>query len=241
MRARLRRDQDRLHLALMLVLTFSTGVIDAVGYLGLDRVFTGNMTGNVVILGMALTGADGLPVVGPLVALGGFVLGAIGGGAALRNSPKGWGLRITLLLLLVGLLITAGLVPVVVGGPDAPEPALLTTTGILGAAMGMQAGVARHIAIADVTTVVVTSTLAGLAFDSWLGRRVGQKWVRRLLAVVLISLGALTGAALLHLHLAYGIALAALLTLGVAALGQLGAPLAAPGPSPGERPRETAR
>lgn len=38
------------HLALMLALTFATGIIDAVGYLGLDRVFTGNMTGNVVVL-----------------------------------------------------------------------------------------------------------------------------------------------------------------------------------------------
>ena len=57
-------EQARLHLILMLVLTFSTGVIDAVGYLGLDRVFTGNMTGNVVILGVALItskGAHGVP------------------------------------------------------------------------------------------------------------------------------------------------------------------------------------
>jgi uncharacterized membrane protein YoaK (UPF0700 family) len=146
---------------------------------------------------------------------------------------------VTLLLTLVGLLLTSALVPVVLGGPHAPEPALLTTTGILGFAMGMQAGGARHIAIADVTTVVVTSTLAGLAFDSWLGRRVGQKWMRRLFAVVLISLGALTGAALLRVHLALGIGLAALLTLGVAGLGQLGRPVE--GAGAGKRPQEIAR
>ncbi|MGQ4427380.1 DUF1275 family protein, partial [Streptomyces violaceoruber] len=40
----------------MLALTFATGVVDAVGYLRLDQVFAGNMTGNVVILGMAATG-----------------------------------------------------------------------------------------------------------------------------------------------------------------------------------------
>ncbi|XTR51741.1 DUF1275 family protein [Pseudarthrobacter sp. So.54] len=55
----------RLHLVLMLMLTFSTGVVDAVGYLGLDRVFTGNMTGNVVLLGMAVVGGTGLPVLRP--------------------------------------------------------------------------------------------------------------------------------------------------------------------------------
>ena len=53
---------------LMVALTFVTGLLDAVGYLGLDRVFTGNMTGNVVILGMGLAGEDSLPVAGPLAA-----------------------------------------------------------------------------------------------------------------------------------------------------------------------------
>lgn len=45
----------------MLVLTFSTGMVDAIGYLGFDKVFTGNMTGNVVILGMGLAGAEDTP------------------------------------------------------------------------------------------------------------------------------------------------------------------------------------
>jgi uncharacterized membrane protein YoaK (UPF0700 family) len=223
-RAALRRDQDRLHLVLMLVLTFSTGIVDAVGYLGLDRVFTANMTGNVVILGMALTGADDLPVVGPVVALIGFVLGAMLAGLLLRGAPKGWHRRVTALLGLVGVLLVAAMIPVLAGGEEAPEWALLITTGVLGLAMGLQAGAARHIAIADVTTVVITSTLAGLAFDSWLGRRVGQKWARRVLAVALIALGALAGAALLLVHLAVGIGVAAAITLVVAALGQVGAP-----------------
>ncbi|WP_332908222.1 YoaK family protein [Naasia lichenicola] len=224
MRQRLRGNQDRLHLVLMLALTFSTGVVDAVGYLGLDRVFTGNMTGNVVILGMALTGADDLPVVGPIIALVGFVLGAMVGGRVLRTAEKGWTGRATWLLSVVAALIVLALVPILVTSDPYPVAATFTVTGILGAAMGMQAGVARHLGVADVTTVVVTSTLVGLAFDSHLGRRNGQKWVRRLLAVVLIALGALTGAALLQLQLGYGIGLAALITVIVAILGHVGAP-----------------
>ncbi|MDX6323371.1 MAG: hypothetical protein QOF52_3229, partial [Propionibacteriaceae bacterium] len=42
---RTRSQTAEIHLGLMLALTFSTGIIDAVGYLGLDKVFTGNMTG----------------------------------------------------------------------------------------------------------------------------------------------------------------------------------------------------
>jgi uncharacterized membrane protein YoaK (UPF0700 family) len=67
---------SRLHLLLMLALTFSTGIIaDAVGYLGLDRVFTGNMTGNVAVPGMAPAGGDDLPIAGPALAMAGFTGG----------------------------------------------------------------------------------------------------------------------------------------------------------------------
>lgn len=97
----------RLHLVLMLVLTFSTGVIDAVGYLGLDRVFTGNMTGNVVILGMALVGANQLPVLGPSIALAGFMLGAVIAGRILKPEAAGWSRRTTALLTAVGVAMTA--------------------------------------------------------------------------------------------------------------------------------------
>jgi hypothetical protein len=63
---------SRLHLPLMLALAFSTGIIvDAVGYLDLDQVFTGNMTGSVAVPGMAPAGGDDLPIAGPPLALAG--------------------------------------------------------------------------------------------------------------------------------------------------------------------------
>src|SRR3954449_1670759 len=64
----------------LLALTFTTGLVDAVSYLGLGRVFTANMTGNVVLLGFGIAGAGGLPVVAPLVSLGAFLVGSAGGG-----------------------------------------------------------------------------------------------------------------------------------------------------------------
>lgn len=210
---------DGLHLGLMLALTFSTGVIDAVGYLGLDRVFTGNMTGNVVILGMALTGADGLPIVGPIIAIAGFMLGAMIAGRTLRTLKAGWTKRSTALLVVVGSVISTGAVSMLLTDASRPEWLKLTVTGCLGLAMGMQAGVARHIAVKDVTTVVVTSTMVGLAYDSWFGGRAGQPWVRRLLALVLIGAGAALGAALLLVHIGLGMAASAAITLTVAILG----------------------
>jgi uncharacterized membrane protein YoaK (UPF0700 family) len=222
------RDQDRLHLGLMLVLTFSTGVVDAIGYLGLDKVFTANMTGNVVILAMGLTGQDDLPIIGPTVALAGFIVGAAIAGRFLKGVPKGWHRRDTTVLAIVAALLVIALIPTAFIMSTPADPALgLPVTALLAIAMGMQAGTARHIAVTDVTTVVITSTLAALAFDSRVGRHTGQTWFRRLAAVVLLALGALAGAALLLVAFWLGLALAAALLVVVAVLGAIGSRVAA--------------
>jgi hypothetical protein len=65
---------------LLVVMTVVTGVVDAVSYLALGHVFVANMTGNVVFLGFALAGADGLSVPASLVALAAFLCGAAAGG-----------------------------------------------------------------------------------------------------------------------------------------------------------------
>jgi uncharacterized membrane protein YoaK (UPF0700 family) len=209
---------DRLNLALMLLLTFGTGIVDAVGYLGLDRVFTGNMTGNVVILGMALVGADGLPVVGPLLALVGFMGGAAVGGRVLKRALPGWTTTTTLLFGLVGLTMLA-LAGVLLVEQDPPRAVALTVTTVLGGVMGVQAATARFLAVKDVTTVVVTSTLTGLAADSVLGSGKGGGSGRRAAAVVLILAGAGAGAALLTWHVAAGLMLAAVVVLTATLIG----------------------
>lgn len=211
--------REHLHLSLMLALTFSTGIIDAVGYLGLDRVFTGNMTGNVVILGMGLLGADELPVRGPMIALAAFFLGATLGGRTLRPVGAGWTVRSTLLVTITGLIIAT--TAVICAVAPAAENAIMQfiVTGMLGLAMGIQAATARHLGVADITTVVVTSTITGLAADSRLAGGTGLHWRRRAIAIALIGLGALTGAAMLHLHLSAALALAAIITLAIAWIG----------------------
>jgi uncharacterized membrane protein YoaK (UPF0700 family) len=92
-------------LALMLALTFSAGVVDAVGYLGLDRVFPGNMTGNVALLGMTLTGSADLPTLRLGFGLLGFVLGATIGGRVLPPGRRGWTTQTTVVLAVLTLLL----------------------------------------------------------------------------------------------------------------------------------------
>lgn len=212
---------ERMHVVLMLGLTFGTGIVDAVGYLGLDRVFTGNMTGNVVILGMGLVGAEGLPVVGPLLALGGFMAGAALGGRVLRRAAGAWTGLTTALFTLVGGLLLALAATLLLVGEDASRPVAFTVTTLLGGAMGVQAATARFIAVKDVTTVVVTSTITGLAADSTLGSGRGGGSARRVAAVVLILAGAAVGALLLRWHVGAGLLLAGAVVLIATLAGTL--------------------
>jgi hypothetical protein len=45
---------------ILLAMTVVTGIVDAVSFLALGRVFTANMTGNLVLIGFAFAGAPGL-------------------------------------------------------------------------------------------------------------------------------------------------------------------------------------
>ena len=213
----------RLDLAMLLVLTFSTGMVDAIGYLGFDKVFTGNMTGNVVILGMGLAGAEDTPVLRPALALVFFMVGAALGGRILGRIGEEWHMRTT--IIFAGVAIgCAGLAVYVALVPN-PELGLAGTifTSVLSALMGAQAAAARRMKIADVTTVVVTSTIVGLASDSRLAGGDSVRWIRRALAVLLILIGAIAGAATLMINQWIGIALVAAAIAVVTVIGHRGA------------------
>lgn len=219
-------DADRAQLtalAATVALTFVTGVVDAVGFLALDRVFTGNMTGNIVILGMGVAGADDLPVLGPAIALAAFTAAAYGAGLVLRGGPgrKGWQHRVTALLAVGAAILSALTVVAAVTGTHASSALQILMAAATAAVMGSQAMVARAVAVADMTTVVVTSTLASLAGESWTRGGRGALFNRRLTAIVVIFAGAVVGAALIRIHIAVPFGLAAATTAAVALVGHL--------------------
>lgn len=67
---------ERRMVALLLILSVTTGLVDAVSVLGLGRVFTANMTGNIVFLGFALAGIAGFSWSICVTALVAFAVGA---------------------------------------------------------------------------------------------------------------------------------------------------------------------
>ena len=197
----------------LIVLTFTTGLIDAVSYLGLGRVFTANMTGNIVLLGFGIAGSGGLPVVAPMVSLGAFLVGAAAGGVLARrlagNHPRHVAATLVIELSLLG--VSAVLAAVADVRPASALGDIVIA--MLAFAMGVRNATVRRIAVPDLTTTVLTGTLTTLAAESPIAGGSGRGSLRRVAAVVAMFAGALGGALLLRGSLALPLAAATALTI----------------------------
>jgi uncharacterized membrane protein YoaK (UPF0700 family) len=181
------------------VLTVTTGLVDAVSVLGLGRVFTANMTGNVVFLGFAVVGIPGFSVARAVVSLVGFVVGAMLGGrlgvAMAGVARRRW--LLTVAVVEAGLFFIAAWVAI---GYDlltfTPVPTLYALIVLTAVAMGLRNATVRRLAVPDLTTTVLTLTLTGLAADSTLAGGRNPRLGRRLTAVLAIGAGSAVGAGL---------------------------------------------
>ena len=203
---------------LLLLLSVSTGLVDAISVLGLGKVFTANMTGNVVFLGFAAAGAPGFRIAPYVVAIAAFLAGAFVAGRTgagfVDRSLRRW--------LLTSAVIEAALLWVAAGfavGLDiaagTPELNVLAVIALTALAMGYRNGTVRQLKVPDLTTTVLTLTLTGLAADSrWAGGK-SPNWSRRLGSVGAIFLGAALGALLVtRTGLVVPLVLAGVLVLG---------------------------
>jgi uncharacterized membrane protein YoaK (UPF0700 family) len=178
-------------LAPLLLLTFTTGIIDAVSFVALGHVFTANMTGNVVFIGFALAGVEGMSLARSTLALAAFATGAAGGGVLIRRTRSRHG-RLLAQAAAAEAVTVAGSAALALAAPlpaDGTVFALIVSTA---AAIGLRTAVVRAIAVPDVTTTVLTLTVTGLAADAVTGT--AARTGRRVAAVALMLAGAATGA-----------------------------------------------
>ncbi|CAG6397203.1 DUF1275 domain-containing protein [Streptomyces cocklensis] len=197
---------------LMLMLTAVTGLVDAVSYLALGHVFVANMTGNVVFLGFALAGAEGLSALASVVAIAAFLVGALAGGRLGARFAAHRGQLLAVTAAIQSALVAVAVVTALVSHGDVPTAVQYTLIVVLGLAMGIQNAVARRLGVPDLTTTVLTLTLTGLAADSHPAGGAAPRPGRRILSVLVMFLGALAGAVLLlHSELAVPLGLSLLL------------------------------
>ena len=148
---------------LVLLLAGAAGCLDAVGYLMLG-LFTANMTGNTILLGLSIGRAAWADALHNVAAIAAFVCGAGAGTAVtrgVRRISRGLALEAFVLAAAVGLW---GLF----GAPRGrvAEPAAYWLIALLSAAMGIQSATVRRVGEQRVATTYVTGTLTTLATDT---------------------------------------------------------------------------
>lgn len=178
--------------AVVLMLTLATGVVDAVSYVSLDHVFTANMSGNMAIVGIGA--ASGLAaVVGNIFAFAGFVAGSVLAARLLRAltaAPRRKALSALRLELSFLAALTGLFAAVDVPGED---PWRYCACAVLAMAMGVQTAVARQLNVKDVNTTVATMTLHDLSAAARLAGGKSERWRRRFAVVVALLVGATLG------------------------------------------------
>ena len=182
---------------LLLLLSVTTGLVDAISVLGLGKVFTANMTGNIVFLGFAASGTPGFRVAPYVFAIAAFMVGALIAGRVGKHhagSPlRRWLLTaasIEAALLWIAAAVAIGF-DVATQSPGSSVNIIIALTGL---AMGFRNATIRQLKVPDLTTTVLTLTITGLAADSGLAGGTNPNWARRIGSVAAIFLGAAIGA-----------------------------------------------
>jgi uncharacterized membrane protein YoaK (UPF0700 family) len=202
----------------LLLLTFTTGLIDAVSVLVLGHVFVANMTGNVVFLGFWFVPHSGVDLTAAVVAFAGFVTGTVVGGRLSRHldsDVRRWlttALGIEVVMLVV-LAVLAG-----AGVLDYRDDTKLVLIAGLALAFGSQNATARQFGIQELSTTVLTSTIVGIGFDSRLAGGTGDREKLRYGVVLTMLAGAMVGATLTRFVVAPIIGLGALIVAASAAI-----------------------
>jgi uncharacterized membrane protein YoaK (UPF0700 family) len=207
---------------MLCLLAWAAGIIDAVSYLGLGRVFTAMMTGNTVLLALAIGQGEAMAVVRSALALAGFSVGAATGALIVtRGRTRGeWPPSVTAALAVEAVLLASFTAVWHVAGTVLTTGSTNLLIVISGLAMGIQAAAVRHLGIPGVATTYLTGTLTSLMAElvawtwspaGWLSRAasraetardasVSVSWPQRiglLTGVFFVyALGALAGGAL---------------------------------------------
>jgi uncharacterized membrane protein YoaK (UPF0700 family) len=148
---------------LLILLACAAGAIDAISYAGLGRVFTANMTGNTVLLGLALANLDPDAIMRAGAALIGFMIGAAISARIVgqRAVQAVWSAQVTKALAVESAMLIGVLVGWHIIGDPTREVfwrlALIDCTAI---AMGMQSTAIHELSISGVSTTYITGTIA---------------------------------------------------------------------------------
>lgn len=153
-----RAERDAGWTSALALLSFAAGAMDALTFLMLGHIFTSAMSGNSVILGLALGQGELAAATKVGAAIAGYVLGVACATPLLASAGRGvWRVLAAEALLLVGFAVLW-----TDAGGATSVPVLYALIGVSALAMGLQGAIGRHLRLPGLATVVFTSTLTAI-------------------------------------------------------------------------------
>jgi uncharacterized membrane protein YoaK (UPF0700 family) len=150
--------------SLVVLLTLTTGAVDAASFLALGNVFASVITGNMVLLGVAAGAARPALAVHSGVALAGYMAGVVVGAPLAGHQDGGgsatWPPSVTVTLLVELAVLSAFSIAWELAGAAPRGGVQLALVAVLSAAMGLQAAAVRR--LGQMSTTYLTSTLTGV-------------------------------------------------------------------------------
>jgi uncharacterized membrane protein YoaK (UPF0700 family) len=150
---------------LLLVLSIAAGSADAWSYFGIGHSFVANMTGNTVLIGVALAHENG-EILHPLISLTGYAGGVVAGALITRNiNPQTrWPRVVSSTILLEALLMWIAEACWSMRVRFSPPSTLGRDSllAIVAFAIGMQSGAMLQMKVPGVVTTYITGTWTNL-------------------------------------------------------------------------------
>jgi uncharacterized membrane protein YoaK (UPF0700 family) len=186
---------------LLIVLSFSAGIVDMISFLALGKVFTAFQTGNLVFLGLGIIGRgpQGIILPNTVWVISSFLLFGVGAMVSARivrpeeSKTTAWPKRVTAALAVTALAQAAFLVGWIATSGHPTAAAGATLAGIMGFGMGVQIHAARSLGVPDVSTTAATATWVTFVSDIATKSLRGNGRFLRLWSMIAMILGAAVG------------------------------------------------
>ena len=148
---------------LLLLLAIAAGAADGWSYTSLGHAFVANMTGNTVLMGLAVLNQGSL--LHPLISVACYAVGAVVATYLVRNTAEGvvWARQVSWALLFEALVMAAAEAGWVVLHVAAyPHPPLGLLLGGVAFAIGIQSGAMLRLKVPGIVTTYITGTWTNL-------------------------------------------------------------------------------
>ena len=181
-------------------LSFASGAADITSFTRLGMVFSSVMTGNLVILGLAIESASGTLAVHTAAAIASYILGVALGSLVCRDAGRGgslWGPRVTATLAVELVAFVGFTIGWEITDGDPTGVYQLVVLGFTAVAMGLQSAAVRNVG-ATLSTTYLTGTLTS-AVASLVTRSAADRNSRLNLAVLgSVTVGAAAGGGIIR-------------------------------------------